>query len=65
MSIEQPFKLSVDYDDEFALHLAESRDLEIESGRVTAISYQDLMQRLAKQVRQSKQQQLPSFKDLP
>ena len=45
-SIEDPFELPVDYDDEAALNLAEKRDQEIESGRVQAVSHQDLMQRL-------------------
>jgi putative addiction module component (TIGR02574 family) len=45
-SIEDPFELPVDYDDESALNLAEARDQEIESGRVQAVSHQDLMQRL-------------------
>jgi len=45
-SIEDPFELPVDYDDEEALRLAEGRDQEIESGRVRAISHQELMQRL-------------------
>jgi putative addiction module component (TIGR02574 family) len=45
-SIEDPFELPVDCDDEAALNLAEERDQEIESGRVQALSHQDLMQRL-------------------
>jgi putative addiction module component (TIGR02574 family) len=45
-SIEDPFELPVDYDDESALNLAEARDQEIENGRVQAVSHQDLMQRL-------------------
>ncbi len=45
-SIEDPFELSIDFDDEAALNLAEERDREIESGQVVAVSHQDLMQRL-------------------
>ena len=45
-SIEDPFVFSVDLDDEAALDIAEERDQEIESGQVSAISHQDLMQRL-------------------
>lgn len=45
-SIEDPFELPVDYEDEVALNLAEERDQEIESGRVQAVLHQDLMQRL-------------------
>ena len=45
-SIEDPFEISVDFDDEAALNLAEERDQEIESGRVQSVSHQDLMQRL-------------------
>ena len=45
-SIEDPFELPVDDDDEAALNLAVERDQEINSGRVQALSHQDLMQRL-------------------
>lgn len=45
-SIEDPFELSVDFDDEAALKLAGERDQEIESGKVTVLSHEDLMQRL-------------------
>jgi hypothetical protein len=45
-SIEDPFEISVDFDDEAALNLAEEWDQEIESGRVQAVSHQELMQRL-------------------
>jgi hypothetical protein len=45
-SIEDPFEVPVDFDDEAALNLAEERDQEIESGLVQAIPHQDLMQRL-------------------
>lgn len=45
-SIEDPFKFSVDIDDEAALKLAEERNQEIESGQVTAISHEQLMHRL-------------------
>jgi hypothetical protein len=45
-SIEDPFELSVDLDDEASLSLAEKRDQEIESGQVAAVSHQDLMRRL-------------------
>lgn len=39
-------RIPVDFDDEAALNLAEERDQEIESGRVQAVSHQDLMQRV-------------------
>jgi hypothetical protein len=45
-SIEDPFEISVDFDDESALNLSEERNREIESGKVIAISHQELMQRL-------------------
>lgn len=45
-SIEDPFELSVDMDEETALSLAEVRDQEIECGKVAAISHQEMMQRL-------------------
>ena len=45
-SIEDPFELSFDLDDEASLNLAEKRDHEIESGQVAAVSHQDLMRRL-------------------
>lgn len=45
-SIEDPFELSVGMDDETALILAEERDHEIDSGKVTAIPHDQLMQRL-------------------
>jgi hypothetical protein len=45
-SIEDPFELSVDLDDEASLSLAEKRDQEIESGQVAVVSHQDLMRRL-------------------
>ena len=45
-SIEDPFELSVSLDDEAALNLAEERDREIESGKVTAVFQEELMQRL-------------------
>jgi hypothetical protein len=38
-SIEAPFELAINFDDEVALKLAEARDLEIESGCVTAVSH--------------------------
>ena len=45
-SIEDPFELSVDLDDQASLDLAEKRDQEIERGQVAAVSHQDLMRRL-------------------
>jgi len=45
-SIEHPFELTVDYDDEAALNLAEERDQEIESGRVQAVLHQDFWQKV-------------------
>lgn len=45
-SIDDPFQLSVDFDGEAALILAEERDQEIESGKVTVLSHEELMHRL-------------------
>jgi putative addiction module component (TIGR02574 family) len=45
-SIDDPFQFFADLDDEAALKLAEKRDQEIESGQVTAISHEQLMNRL-------------------
>lgn len=45
-SIEDPYELSVGFDDGAALALAEERDREIEGGKVTAVSHEDLMRRL-------------------
>ncbi len=47
-SIDDPYELSVSFDDEMAWKLAEERDQEIESGHVTAVSHEELMQRLRK-----------------
>jgi putative addiction module component (TIGR02574 family) len=45
-SIEDPFDLAADLDDEGAIALAEKRDQEIDSGKVLAISHEELMRRL-------------------
>jgi putative addiction module component (TIGR02574 family) len=45
-SIEDPYALAADRTDEDAIALALSRDTELESGQVDAISHSDLMQRL-------------------
>lgn len=45
-SIEDPYTLSADMSDEDAIALSLSRDAEIESGEVSAISHSDLMARL-------------------
>ena len=45
-SIEDPYTLSVEMSDEEAIALAISRDAQIESGEVSAISHSDLMARL-------------------
>jgi hypothetical protein len=45
-SIEDPFDLAAGLDDEEAIALAEERDHEIESGKVAAISHEELMRRL-------------------
>jgi hypothetical protein len=44
-SIEDPFELPDDYDDDAALRLSDVQNHEIDRGSVQAISYQDLMQR--------------------
>jgi len=45
-SLEDPYALAVDLDDDEALALAERRDQEIESGAVTPLSHRALMTRL-------------------
>ena len=45
-SLEDPYELAVDLDDEEALALAERRDGEMESGVVTPVSHSELMSRL-------------------
>ena len=45
-SIEDPFDLAAGLDDEKAIALAEERDHEIESGKVVAISHEEMMRRL-------------------
>ncbi|MFM2196617.1 MAG: hypothetical protein RLZZ505_49 [Verrucomicrobiota bacterium] len=45
-SIGDPNDLAADLDDEEAINLALTRDAEIESGQVKAMSHKDLMNRL-------------------
>lgn len=45
-SIEDPYSLAADLDDEEAIRLAITREVEMESGAVTSISHADLMKRL-------------------
>jgi len=45
-SIEDPYTITTDLNDEEAIALALSRDEELESGTVTALSHADLMKRL-------------------
>lgn len=45
-SIGDPFELAVELNDQEALKLAESRDREIESGAVQALSHDQIMARL-------------------
>ncbi|MBB5036388.1 addiction module protein [Prosthecobacter dejongeii] len=47
-SIEDPYALAADREDEEAILLALVRDAEIESGKVAPISHSDLMRRLRK-----------------
>ena len=47
-SLKDPFEHASECDDESALHLAEEREQEIESGRVMAVSHADMMKRLKK-----------------
>jgi len=47
-SVEDPYALAADRNDEDALALALARDAELESGAVAAISHRDLMTRLRK-----------------
>ena len=44
-SIDDPSELSVSFDDEAALNLAEERNQEIQSGKVNAVSHEELMHR--------------------
>lgn len=45
-SIEDPYTITTDLNDEEAIALALSRDEELESGATTALSHADLMKRL-------------------
>lgn len=45
-SIGDPYHLAADLDDEEAISLALTRDAEIESGQVKALSHKELMDRL-------------------
>ena len=45
-SIGDPYHLAADLDDEEAINLALTRDAEIESGQVKALSHKELMDRL-------------------
>jgi hypothetical protein len=45
-SLNDPYSLPVELDDEEALALAEKRDQEIESGLVTPVSHSELIARL-------------------
>lgn len=45
-SLEDPFDLTVDLDDDAAAALAVERDREMETGLVTPISHEELMKRL-------------------
>lgn len=45
-SIEDPYEIANDCDDEQALNLSTERDQEIENGHVQALSHGELMQRL-------------------
>ena len=45
-SLDDPYSLTSDLDDEETLALAETRDEEIESGAVAPISHSELMARL-------------------
>lgn len=45
-SIEDPYELAVERNEEDALALALERDADIESGAVKAVSHADMMQRL-------------------
>jgi hypothetical protein len=45
-SIEDPFELATNFDDEATLKLAEERDQEIENGCVTALTHSEMMRRL-------------------
>jgi hypothetical protein len=45
-SLEDPFLKSEDLSDQAALKLSQQRDNEIEQGKITALSHQELMNRL-------------------
>jgi hypothetical protein len=45
-SLEDPFELATELDDQEAIGLAEERDLELDRGTVSALSHEELMRRL-------------------
>ncbi len=45
-SIQDPYQLAVDLEDDEAISLAVLRDREIEVGEVSAVSHEDFMKRL-------------------
>jgi putative addiction module component (TIGR02574 family) len=47
-SIQDPYQLAVDLEDDEAISLAVLRDREIESGEVTALSHEEFMKRVRK-----------------
>ena len=47
-SIQDPYQLAVDLEDDEAVSLAVLRDREIESGEVSALSHEEFMKRLRK-----------------
>ncbi|MFN5579337.1 MAG: addiction module protein [Akkermansiaceae bacterium] len=47
-SIQDPYQLAVDLEDDEAVSLAVLRDREIESGEVAAVSHEEFMKRVRK-----------------
>jgi putative addiction module component (TIGR02574 family) len=47
-SIDDPYELPADIDDEAAVKLAQERDLAMENGQVAAVSHDEMMRRVRK-----------------
>ena len=47
-SIDDPYELPADIDDEAAVKLAQERDLAMENGQVAAVSHEEMMRRVRK-----------------
>jgi putative addiction module component (TIGR02574 family) len=47
-SIDDPYELPADIDDEAAVKLVQERDIDLKNGQVTALSHEDMMRRVRK-----------------